>query len=88
MAPLPEDRLDRHDLQEPYYPGESYDVAYCIEVLEHIPEKYAETILDSIKRSASTAVVTAATPGQRGTLHLNELPRVEWIDRFESKGYI
>lgn len=86
-SPLEDGKLEKHNFQKPYYPDKKYDVAYCIETLEHIPDECSDIVISSINRSASTAIITAATPGQRGTLHINEMPRKEWIDRFESHGF-
>lgn len=87
ISPLQDSKLEKHNLQKPYYPKQKYDVAYCIETLEHIPDEYSDVVISSIKRSASTAIVTAATPGQRGTLHLNEKQKEKWIKKFESHGF-
>ena len=88
ISPLEDGKLRKHNLQKPYYPYKKYDMAYCIETLEHIPDECSDVVISSIKRSASTAIITAATPGQRGTLHINEMPQKEWIKRFESHGFV
>lgn len=83
---LPESQFEIHDLTEPYTPRQEYDLVLCVEVLEHIPQKAADTIVESICTAGDTAIVTAAPPGQGGTHHVNEQPYEYWIEKFEQRG--
>ena len=83
-SPLPADRLEVHDLREPYRTDREFDLVLCIEVLEHIPPEDAETVVRSIATAAPVAVITAAQPGQGGTHHVNEQPPDYWKQKFEA----
>lgn len=85
-AVLPDARLERHDLREPYEPPRSFDLVCCFEVLEHVPEPYADTLVASIARSGRVAYVSAAPPGQPGEHHVNLRPPSYWIERFAAHG--
>ncbi|GGK74991.1 class I SAM-dependent methyltransferase [Haloarcula sebkhae] len=80
---LSDSEFEIHDLTQPYSPNQVYDIVLCVEVLEHIPEESAETIVESICTSGNVAIVTAAPPGQGGTHHVNEQPHEYWIEKFE-----
>jgi 2-polyprenyl-3-methyl-5-hydroxy-6-metoxy-1,4-benzoquinol methylase len=86
VSQLPSGKVETHDLKKPYYPKQTYDIVLCVEVLEHLPEYATETIVSSIARSAPVAIVTAATPGQGGTHHVNEQPHTYWMGKFEETG--
>ena len=61
-----------------------YDLAVCMEVAEHIPDEFAEDLVDIIARSASKYIwFTAAQPGQLGTNHVNCQPLHYWSNLFE-----
>lgn len=85
-AVVPSMHIDHHDLREPYETDEKYDVALCFEVAEHIPKTHAETLVDTLSGAGDTVVMTAATPGQQGTHHVNLQPRSYWRERFERRG--
>lgn len=85
VSRLSSNHFEEYDLTDPYYPEREYDIVLCIEVLEHLPESAADTIVDSICRSAPVAIITAATPGQGGTHHVNEKPHNYWINKFENR---
>jgi SAM-dependent methyltransferase len=86
-AVVPVEHLVEHDLREPYDPERSYDIAFCFEVAEHLPEEYADVLVDTLTKSSDTIVMTAAPPGQGGTHHVNEQPPEYWCDKFESRGF-
>jgi SAM-dependent methyltransferase len=65
---------------------ETFDLAYCFEVAEHLPESLGEQLVEYLTKQAPTVVFTAARPGQGGTGHINEQPKSYWIERFERRG--
>lgn len=79
---IPRDYLELHDLRDPYSPESEFDLVLCIEVLEHIPAKFADVVVESIVNSGEWIVVTAAEPGQGGTHHVNEQPHSYWKQTF------
>jgi hypothetical protein len=58
------------------------DLAYCLEVAEHLPGRLGDRLAAFLTALAPLIVFTAAPPGQGGTGHINEQPRDYWIDRF------
>jgi len=74
-----------HDLRQPLETGKQFDLALCLEVIEHIPRFDVEnTLLRSlIDRTGGVLVVSAAQPGQDGTGHINLQPLHYWISRIE-----
>jgi SAM-dependent methyltransferase len=63
------------------------DVVISTEVAEHLPERFADRFVDLLCAAAPVAIVTAATPGQRGTDHVNEQPHEYWIEKFERRRF-
>lgn len=84
---VPQEFVKAHDLRDPYVTDDQYDVAMCIEVLEHLPEDAATTAVSTLTNAAPVCVVSAAPPGQGGTYHVNEQATEYWIDQFESAGH-
>jgi SAM-dependent methyltransferase len=66
--------------------SERFDLALCIEVAEHVPERLAPRLVGFLSECAPLVVFTAAPPGQGGTGHVNEQPMEYWVDRFDAAG--
>jgi hypothetical protein len=66
--------------------GRPADVAYSIEVAEHVPAQLADRLVGFLAATAPVVVFTAAPPGQGGQGHVNEQPRTYWIERFARHG--
>lgn len=64
-----------------------FDLAMCIEVAEHVEEKYANLLIKNITRHSDTVIFSAATPGQGGVGHVNEQPFDYWKEKFKQVGY-
>lgn len=77
----------RVDLRFPFTPPYKFDLALCIEVVEHIERGWATLLVDTLAGCADTILLTAATPGQGGTQHVNEQPHEFWLDMFNERGY-
>ena len=78
---------ERVDLRFPWKPKKKYDLALCLEVAEHIPSEFTETLFDTLCGCSDTIVFSAATPGQGGEHHYNERPTEYWMDLFSKRGY-
>jgi len=63
------------------------DVVVSFEVAEHLPERMANRYLRLLTAASDTVVLSAATPGQGGTSHLNEQPHEYWIRKMANRGY-
>jgi len=67
------------------YPGQ-FDLVWCVEVLEHIYDRYLQNVLNLIETTDCKLVIcTAAAPDQPGGYHhVNCRPQSYWIDKFAS----
>jgi hypothetical protein len=82
-------RLLELDFETDYLPsGEIYDLGICLEVIEHISEKRAHTLMDWISTNCKIVVFSGATVGQGGTHHINEQSQNYWIDSMSRRGFI
>lgn len=63
------------------------DLTWCVEVIEHVPQKYEDNVLQTIARNTRRiAFLTAAKPGQPGYHHVNCQPQDYWIERLAKLG--
>ena len=81
--------LRRFDLGEadPLPGAETYDVAFSLEVGEHLPTAMSGAFVDALVQLAPTVVLTCAQPGQGGHGHINCQPKTFWRALFEERGY-
>lgn len=67
--------------------GESFDLAQCLEVAEHLPEAGGKALVSSLCAHADVVLFSAAPPGQGGENHINEQPYHYWRDLFAEQGF-
>lgn len=84
---IPKQNFLSHDLTLPLKLNKKYDLAICLEVVEHLPEAAADTIISSLAQASDNILFSAAIPGQGGQNHLNEQWPSYWIKKFEQHGY-
>jgi SAM-dependent methyltransferase len=70
-----------------YFHSEKVDLILCVEVVEHIEEKYFDNILKTFTNGRILAM-THALPHQRGYHHVNCQADEYWITKLESSGFI
>ena len=64
-----------------------HDISISIEVAEHIPTEYSESLVKNLKNSTKGLIIfTAATPDQGGTGHINCQQPSFWIKLFKKHG--
>jgi cyclopropane fatty-acyl-phospholipid synthase-like methyltransferase len=80
--PVRKFNIEKDDLK-----NESYDLATSFEVAEHLPPWVASRYVSLLCTLSPVVVMSAATPGQIGTDHVNEQPRSYWINKFENNHY-
>ena len=73
------------DLTESSY-TEAVDLINCIEVVEHIEEKYINNLLDTIC-SGRYLFMTHGLPGQEGHHHVNCQPTEYWLKHLADRGF-
>jgi SAM-dependent methyltransferase len=64
-----------------------YDMAICLEVAEHLDERYADRLVDNLTKNTDLVVFSAAPPGQGGWGHINEQPPEYWEEKFIIAGF-
>ncbi|MEM9251101.1 MAG: methyltransferase domain-containing protein [Planctomycetota bacterium] len=79
----------KFDLEaEATLPVSPVDLVISTEVAEHLPESVADRYVKLLcDASRHVIVMTAATPGQGGTDHVNEQPHAYWIEKFSANGF-
>jgi hypothetical protein len=64
----------------------SVDLVHCQEVVEHIEERYLDSLLSSLA-CGRVILMSHALPGQGGHHHVNEKAADYWIKHIEARGY-
>jgi SAM-dependent methyltransferase len=64
------------------------DLVVSFEVAEHLPMRCADRYVALLCSMASIIAMSAATPGQGGTDHINEQPHSYWIEKFNARNYL
>jgi SAM-dependent methyltransferase len=75
------------DLSQPMNLFRRFNVCLCLEVLEHIEEEHADTVVDNLSYLSDTLIVSAALPHQPGLNHVNCQPQSYWEEKFKLCGY-
>lgn len=76
-----------HDLTQKLNINRKFDLVLCLEVAEHLDEKYGDILIENCINHSDIVIWSAATIGQGGYNHVNEQPLQYWIDKFVKKGY-
>jgi hypothetical protein len=82
---LSRNRLDLTD-DSTLNPIRGFDLAYSIEVAEHLPPDLGAKLVKTLVGAAPIVVFTAAQPGQGGQGHINEQPKSYWTEQFTMYG--
>lgn len=75
------------DLTQAFKIDKKFDLAMSLEVAEHLPEKSADTFIDTLTNLSDKVIFSAAIPNQGGQNHINEQWHTYWIEKFESRGF-
>jgi SAM-dependent methyltransferase len=76
-----------HDLTNGPFLLSNVDFVNCIEVVEHIEEKYLDNLLDTLC-NGKILLMTHAVPGQDGWHHVNCQESNYWIDHLKKRNFI
>src|SRR5487761_788829 len=83
---VPEECFSPADLSAPLHREETFDLALCLEVAEHLSWRHAPNLIASLASLAPLVVFSAAVPGQSGVQHVNaQWPRY-WVHLFADQG--
>ena len=85
---IPRECVLKHDLTKRFELQETFDLATCMEVAEHLPETCARQIVENLTRLAPVVLFSAAIPHQGGTGHINEQWPEYWANLFDEFGYV
>jgi SAM-dependent methyltransferase len=77
-----------HDLTLPFTLERRFDLCLCLEVAEHLPMDFSDTLIRSIVDHADVILFSAAIPGQGGQNHMNEQWPDYWANKFSKHGYV
>src|SRR5918999_332033 len=67
------------DLSQPFKIDGQYDLAVCLEVVEHLPPNAGRFLILQMTTAAPLVLFSAAIPGQGGEGHVNE----QWPDYWD-----
>ena len=81
-------QIKKCDLTIPLDLDRNFDVVWCYEVAEHLPEEKADILADTLVKHGNIIVLSAATRGQGGDGHINEQPHTYWIEKMANRGFI
>jgi hypothetical protein len=76
----------RHDLTKGKLEHSSVDFFNCIEVVEHIEEKFLHNLMSTFTLG-NYVLITHAIPGQKGWHHVNCRDSNYWIEQFNKYGF-
>lgn len=77
----------QHDLTFPLRFENKYDLAICIEVIEHIEKEYEDILISTLTHASNIILFSGAKPEQLGVNHVNCQTKEYWIKKFESEGF-
>ena len=81
-------RVIIHDFTTgPYQLDKIYDLAWTVEFVEHVDEKYMQNFIDVFKQ-CKYVLMTHALPGQPGHHHVNCQHADYWLNVMEKNGFI
>jgi len=71
----------------PLHASERYDLAVCIEVLEHLPPESAELAVKRLCEASDRVLFSSSPDDFEEPTHFNVLPTSEWVKLFNANGY-
>ena len=84
---IPRESFRAHDLSQPLELAETFDLAICLEVGEHLPHEGSRRLVETLTGLAPVVAFSAAIPGQSGTGHINLQWQDFWAGLFGERGY-
>jgi len=75
-----------HDFRDPIEISRTWDLAWAVEFLEHVEEKYMDNYM-TVFNACRYAIVTHALPGHPGHYHVNCQDPEYWIEKFDKYNF-
>ncbi|MEI8290495.1 MAG: class I SAM-dependent methyltransferase [Verrucomicrobiota bacterium] len=85
---IPPSAFRQQDLTQIWNLGRRFDAAFCLEVAEHLDERYASRLIDCLVAHSDHIIFGAACPGQTGQHHVNCQWPAYWQQLFNERGYV
>lgn len=85
---IPVEKFLAFNLEDPLNLDRKFDLAICLEVVEHISPKRGKSLIKSLTKLAPIILFSAAIPGQGGANHINEQWITYWVDIFKEYDYL
>jgi hypothetical protein len=85
---IPPELFRKHNLCESFSLGRRFNLVLCLEVAEHLEERFADTLICTLVRHSDVVVFSAAVPKQDGQNHVNCQWPEHWQSRFNAHGYV
>lgn len=79
--------VQKFNIEKDQFDHRQYDTAVSFEVAEHLAPWSAKSFVKLLCNLSPLVIISAATPGQGGTAHINEQPHSYWIKKFRDNGY-
>jgi SAM-dependent methyltransferase len=76
------------DLEKPLSLTHEYDLALCLEVVEHLSAKAGRRLIGTLTQAAPFVLFSSAVPGQGGVGHINEQWPQYWEALFSTQGFV
>jgi hypothetical protein len=67
---------------------QTFEICLCLEVAEHLDEKYGALLVRNLVRHSATIVFSAACPSQTGQYHVNRQWPDYWQELFNAAGFV
>jgi SAM-dependent methyltransferase len=87
LLEIPVERFIAKDLDKPFDLGRTFDLAFSVEVAEHLTPSRAPGFVADLVKLAPIVLFSAALPGQGGLDHRNERWLSYWVDLFGKHNY-
>lgn len=81
------EKIKHCDLTQPWSLEKRFDVAFCLEVAEHIDKFFAHILIDALVMHSDLILFSAACPGQPGQHHVNCQWPAYWQELFNARAY-
>lgn len=66
----------------------TFDTVICTETAEHLPEEFADNVVEHcVRRALQRIIWSAAVPGQEWPGHVNCQPVPYWLDKFAERSW-
>jgi len=85
---IPAGCIQVQDLSRPWNLGRRFDLVLCLEVAEHLEEKFAPLLIRSLTEHTDWILFSAAVPLQSGQNHVNCQWPEFWQQLFNQNGFV